>query len=167
MEYMKYAAAVREIAGGFFDEDSKYMPEIGKGNIVRVFCQLVSQNEAVKELNIDEMGAFNYVDKAMELVGNEFADALKDDSYFSFGRAVKDADKIIEHRKAKIEHESKFDLALDAVIQKVNEIDKNVNPEDIQKVLEALKDQKPLDEKTIVNEYWQKKLDVHVGEDRA
>ena len=72
----------------------------------------------------------------------------------------------MEHRKAKIAHEIKFEEALEAIIKKVNEIDKNVNPEDIKKVLDALKEQKPLDEKTIVEEYWQQKLDV-VGEDRA
>lgn len=166
MKYMTYAAAVEAIASGFFDENNKYMPGIGKGNTVRVYCQFITDNEEAKELNLDEMGAFEYVDAAMKLVGDEFADALKDDDYFSFGRAVKDAEKIVEHRKAKIAHENKFEEALEAIIKKVNEIDKNVNPEDIKKVLDALKEQKPLNEKTIVEEYWQQKLDV-VGEDRA
>lgn len=167
MKYMIYAAAVEAIASGFFDENNKYMPEIGKGNTVKVYCQFITDNEEAKGLNLDEMGAFEYVDAAMKLVGDEFANALKDDDYFSFGCAVKDAEKIVEHRKAKIAHENKFEEALEAIIKKVNEIDKNVNPEDIKKVLDALKEQKPLDEKTIVNEYWQQKLDVNAGEDRA
>lgn len=167
MKYMTYAAAVEEIAGGFFNKENEYLPAFGNGNMLRVFCEFVSNNKAVKELNLDEMGAFEYVDAAMKLVGDEFANALKDDDYFSFGRAVKDAEKIVEHRKAKIAHENKFEEVLEAIIKKVNEIDKNVNPDDIKKVLDALKEQKPLDEKTIVNEYWQQKLDVNAGEDRA
>ena len=140
MKYMTYAAAVEAIAGGFFDENDKYMPGIGKGNTVRVYCQFITDNEEAKELNLDDMGAFEY---------------------------VKDAEKIVEHRKANIAHENKFEEVLEAIIKKVNEIDKNVNPDDIKKVLDALKEQKPLDEKTIVNEYWQQKLDVNAGEDRA
>lgn len=33
MKYMTYAAAVEAIAGSFFDENNKYLPEIGKGRV--------------------------------------------------------------------------------------------------------------------------------------
>lgn len=166
LDFRTYAATVQAIANGYFDEDGNYIPEFGKGNVIRVYCLAIAQNEEAKNLNIDEIGAFSYIDRCMELVGAEFAEALKDDDYFSFGRAVKDAEKIINFRLEKMSHESKFENALEAVIKKVNEIDKNVNPEDIKKVLDALKEQKPLDEGTIVEEYWKQK-DNKDGEERA
>lgn len=126
----------------------------------------VTKNEEAKNLDLDEMESFEYIDKCMELVGAEFADALKDNDYFSFGSAVKDAEKVINFRLEKLSHESKFESALEAIIKKVNEVDKNVNPEDIKKVLDALKEQKPLDEGAIVEEYWKQK-DNKDGEERA
>lgn len=165
IEYMKYAAAVNEIAGGFFD-DNEYLPNIGKGNIVRVYCEFVSDNEEVKKFDIKEMGAFDYVNKCLEVVGAEFAQALKDDDFFSFGSAIKDAEKMVKFRLEKLSHESKFESALEAIIKKVNELDKTVNPEDITKMIELLKEQKPLDENAIVSEYLKHKEENADGEKR-
>lgn len=166
LDFRTYAAIVQSIANGYFDENGNYIPEFGKGNILRIYCMAVTKNEEAKKLNFDEIGAFEYIDKCMELVGAEFADALKDNDYFSFGSAVKDAEKAINFKLEKMSHENKFESALEAIIKKVNEIDKNVNPEDIKKVLDALKEQKPLDEGTIVEEYWKQK-DNKDGEERA
>lgn len=166
LDYRTYAAMVKSIVSGNFDENKNYIPEFGKGNILRIYCMAVTKNEEAKKLNFDEIGAFEYIDKCMELVGAEFADALKDNDYFSFGSAVKDAEKVINFRLEKLSHESKFESALEAIIKKVNEVDKNVNPEDIKKVLDALKEQKPLDEGAIVEEYWKQK-DNKDGEERA
>ncbi len=165
LDYRTYAATVKSIVNGHFDEDD-YIPEFGKGNILRIYCMAVTKNEEAKNLDLDEMESFEYIDKCMELVGAEFADALKDNDYFSFGSAVKDAEKVINFRLEKLSHESKFESALEAIIKKVNEVDKNVNPEDIKKVLDALKEQKPLDEGAIVEEYWKQK-DNKDGEERA
>ena len=166
LDYRTYAATVKSIVSGNFEENGNYIPEFGKGNILRIYCMAVTKNEEAKKLNFDEIGAFEYIDKCMELVGAEFADALKDNDYFSFGSAVKDAEKVINFKLEKMSHENKFESALEAIIKKVNEIDKNVNPEDIKKVLDALKEQKPLDEGTIVEEYWKQK-DNKDGEERA
>lgn len=166
LDYRTYAATVKSIVSGNFDENGNYIPEFGKGNILRIYCIAVTKNEEAKNLDLDAMGSFEYIDKCMELVGAEFADALKDNDYFSFGSAVKDAEKVINFKLEKLSHESKFEAALEAVIKKVNEIDKNVNPEDIKKVLDALKEQKPLDEGAIVEEYWKQK-DNKDGEERA
>lgn len=166
LDYRTYAAAVKSIVSGNFDEDGNYIPEFGKGNVLRIYCLAVAENEEAKNLDLDAMGSFEYIDKCMELVGAEFADALKDNDYFSFGSAVKDAEKVINFKLEKMSHESKFENALEAIIKKVNEIDKNVNPEDIKKVLDALKEQKPLDEGAIVEEYWKQK-DNKDGEERA
>lgn len=166
LDYRTYAATVKSIVSGNFDEDGNYIPEFGKGNILRIYCLAVSENEEAKNLDLDAMGSFEYIDKCMELVGAEFADALKDNDYFSFNNAVKDAEKVINFKLEKLSHESKFESALEAIIKKVNEIDKNVNPEDIKKVLDALKEQKPLDEGAIVEEYWKQK-DNKDGEERA
>lgn len=166
LDYRTYAATVKSIVSGNFDEDGNYIPEFGKGNILRIYCLAVAENEEAKNLDLDAMGSFEYIDKCMELVGAEFADALKDNDYFSFGSAVKDAEKIINFKLEKMSHENKFESALEAIIKKVNEIDKNVNPEDIKKVLDALKEQKPLDEGAIVEEYWKQK-DNKDGEERA
>lgn len=166
LDFRTYAATVQSIANGYFDEDGNYIPEFGKGNVIRVYCLAIAQNEEAKSLNIDEVGAFEYINRCMGLVGAEFADALKDNDYFSFGSAVKDAEKVINFKLEKMSHENKFESALEAIIKKVNEIDKNVNPEDIKKVLDALKEQKPLDEGAIVEEYWKQK-DNKDGEERA
>lgn len=166
LDYRTYVATVKSIVSGNFDENGNYIPEFGKGNILRIYCMAVTKNEEAKKLNFDEIGAFEYIDKCMELVGDEFAEALKDNDYFSFGGAVKDAEKVINFKLEKMSHENKFESALEAIIKKVNEIDKNVNPEDIKKVLDALKEQKPLDEGTIVEEYWKQK-DNKDGEERA
>ena len=165
LDYRTYAATVKSIVNGHFDEDD-YIPEFGKGNILRIYCMAVTKNEEAKNLDLDEMGSFEYIDKCMELVGAEFADALKDNDYFSFGSAVKDAEKVINFRLEKLSHESKFESALEAIIKKVNEVDKNVNPEDIKKVLDALKEHKPLDEGAMVKEYWKQK-ESKDGEERA
>lgn len=166
LDYRTYAATVKSIVSGNFDENGNYIPEFGKGNILRIYCIAVTKNEEAKNLDLDAMGSFEYIDKCMELVGAEFADALKDNDYFSFGSAVKDAEKVINFKLEKMSHENKFESALEAIIKKVNEIDKNVNPEDIKKVLDALKEQKPLDEGAIVEEYWKQK-DNKDGEERA
>ena len=166
LDYRTYAATVKSIVSGNFDEDGNYIPEFGKGNVLRIYCLAVAENEEAKNLDLDAMGSFEYIDKCMELVGAEFADALKDNDYFSFGSAVKDAEKVINFKLEKLSHESKFESALEAIIKKVNEIDKNVNPEDIKKVLDALKEQKPIDEGAIVEEYWKQK-DNKDGEERA
>jgi len=165
LDYRTYAATVKSIVNGHFDEDD-YIPEFGKGNILRIYCMAVTKNEEAKNLDLDAMGSFEYVDKCMELVGAEFADALKDNDYFSFGSAVKDAEKVINFRLEKLSHESKFESALEAVIQKVNELDKNVNPEDITKMIELLKEQKPFDENAIVSEYFKHKEENADGEKR-
>lgn len=167
LDYRTYAATVKSIVSGNFDEDGKYIPEFGKGNVLRIYCLAVAENEEAKNLDLDAMGSFEYIDKCMELVGAEFADALKDNDYFSFGSAVKDAEKVISFRLEKLSHESKFESALEAVIQKVNELDKNVNPEDITKMIELLKEQKPFDENAIVSEYFKHKEENADGEERA
>lgn len=167
LDYRTYAATVKSIVNGNFDEDGNYVPEFGKGNILRIYCLAVAENEEAKNLDLDAMGSFEYIDKCMELVGAEFADALKDNDYFSFGSAVKDAEKVINFRLEKLSHESKFESALEAVIQKVNELDKNVNPEDITKMIELLKEQKPFDENAIVSEYFKHKEENADGERRA
>lgn len=167
LDFRTYVATVQSIANGYFDEDGNYIPEFGKGNVIRVYCLAIAQNEEAKSLNLDEVGAFEYIDKCMELVGAEFADALKDNDYFSFGSAIKDAEKMVKFRLEKLSHESKFESALEAVIQKVNELDKNVNPEDITKMIELLKEQKPLDENAIVSEYLKHKEENADGEERA
>lgn len=166
LDYRTYAATVKSIVSGNFDENGNYIPEFGKGNILRIYCMAVTKNEEAKKLNFDEIGAFEYIDKCMELVGGEFAEALKDNDYFSFGGAVKDAEKVINFRLEKLSHESKFESALEAVIQKVNELDKNVNPEDITKMIELLKEQKPFDENAIVSEYLKHKEENADGEKR-
>lgn len=167
LDYRTYAATVKSIVSGNFDEDGNYIPEFGKGNILRIYCLAVAENEEAKNLDLDAMGSFEYIDKCMELVGAEFADALKDNDYFSFGGAVKDAEKVINFKLEKMSHESKFESALEAVIQKVNELDKNVNPEDITKMIELLKEQKPFDENAIVSEYFKHKEENADGEERA
>lgn len=166
LDFRTYAATVQSIANGYFDEDGNYIPEFGKGNVIRAYCLAIAQNEEAKSLNLDEIGAFEYIDRCMELVGAEFADALKDDDYFSFGRAVKDAEKIVAFHLEKLSHASKFENALEAIIQKVNELNENLNPEDIIKVLDALKEHKPLDEGAMVKEYWKQK-ESKDGEERA
>lgn len=166
LDYRTYAATVDGIAAGYFDDEEKYIPEFGCGNTLRIYCKFITANEEAKNLDMKEMGAFEYIDKCMELVGDEFADALKDDDYFSFGRAVKDAEKIVAFHLEKLSHASKFENALEAIIQKVNELNENLNPEDIIKVLDALKEHKPLDEGAMVKEYWKQK-ESKDGEERA
>lgn len=156
MKYVDYITAVRAIAEGYFDENN-YVPEIGKGNTVKVYCDMISENAEIKALNIDEMGVFNYIDTALEMIGTEFFTALKDDAYFSFGCAVRDAKQIVEQRKAKILHENKLEKLLDMIMEKVEELDKNTKPEDMEKIVDALKNKKPLDEKMIAEEYWKKR----------
>lgn len=138
MDFMKYAAAVQEIAGGFFDNENNYIPAIGKGNIVRVFCEFVSENKDVKTFDLNELGAFDYINKCMEMVGDEFSEALKDDDYFSFGSAVRDAEKMVELRKSQIIHENKINELLDIIIEKVKKIDENLNWDEINKLLERI-----------------------------
>lgn len=157
MKYLNYITAVRAIVEGFFDEDNNYVPEIGRGNILKVYCQMYASNSALKELDIDKMGAFDYVDKVIEIDKMFFANALKDNDYFSFGSAVRDAKQIVEQRKAKILHENKLEKLLDMIIEKVEEFDKNTKPEDMEKIVDALKNKKPLDEKMITEEYWKKR----------
>lgn len=98
LDYRTYATTVKSIVNGNFDEDGNYVPEFGKGNILRIYCLAVAENEEAKNLDLDAMGSFEYIDKCMELVGAEFADALKDNDYFSFGSAVKDAEKVINYK---------------------------------------------------------------------
>lgn len=160
MDFKTYVTIVKSIAEGYFDEVNNYIPEIGRGNTIRIFCELVSTNKKIKRLNTNDIGAFEYVDKCIDIVGDEFADALKDKDYLSFGSAVKDAEKAVTFRLKKLSHESKFETALESIINKVNEINNNLNHKDIEKVLDALKEQKPLDESIIVKKYWEQKDEI-------
>lgn len=158
MKYLDYVTAVREVAAGFFDEEGNYTPEIGRGNILRVFCQIYLKNAgAAGELDIEKLGPFDYVDEALSSSVGKLIHALKNESYFSFGRVLEDAQQIVEHRKAKIAHASRLDELFETLIKKIDELDKNVNQEDMKKVLEALKNKEPLDEETIVKQYWEQK----------
>lgn len=94
INYEKYLLVVNKVVIGFYDE-GVYHPEIGRANMIKVYCDLLSRNAEVKNLNIDTLGAFEYIDKAMILLGDEFKNALNDEDYFSFGHAVDDAKEII------------------------------------------------------------------------
>lgn len=94
INYEKYLLVVNKIVIGFYHE-GVYHPEIGRANMIKVYCDLLSRNTEVKNLNIDTLGTFSYIDKAMILLGNEFKNALNDEDYFSFKHAVDDAKEII------------------------------------------------------------------------
>lgn len=160
MDFKTYVTTVKSIAEGYFDEVNNYIPEIGRGNTLRIFCKLVSTSNKIKKFNTNDIGAFEYVDKCIDIVGDKFADALKDKDYLSFGSAVKDAEKVVAFRLKKLSRENKFETALESIINKVSEINNNLNHKDIEKVLDALKEQKPLDESAIVKKYWEQKDEI-------
>lgn len=167
LNYEKYCDITYNITNGFFPEGA-YFPACGRANMIELFVRLVSQNEEAKAIELKTMGASGYIDKVYPMIMDEFAQALKDDDYFSFGSAVKDAEEMIKFRRDCMVHASKFEDLLDALINKVNELDKNISPEDLQKVLEAVKRQKPIDESAIVEEYWKRKKEIEeTGEERV
>lgn len=159
MKLKEFISCVEEIATGFFDENGEYVPHLGKANLVRIYAKYCYSGEKViEELNAqfeeNQIESTDYIDKLMELIGVSFKKDLEDvNDYFSFGCAVKDAEAIVEFEKEKKIHTTKLDEFLQGLI----DLEKNLKPEEIEKIMGMISNHEKLDESTIVKEYWKNK----------
>lgn len=173
MKLKEYISCVEEIATGFFDENGEYVPHLGKANLVRIYAKyFFSEEKNIEELNTrfenGEIVSTDYIDKLIELIGTYFIKDMNDieiiknnyyvnevnrNNFFSFGRAVKDAEAIVEFTKEKKTHTTKLDEFLQGLI----DLEKNLKPEEIEKIMGMISNHEKLDESALVKEYWKNK----------
>lgn len=159
MKLKEYISCVEEIATGFFDENGEYVPHLGRANLVRIYARYCwSGEKAIEELNAqyeaNQVESTEYIDKLMELIGVSFKKDLKDmNDYLSFGCAVKDAEAIVEFEKEKKIHTTKLDEFLQGLI----DLEKNLKPEEIEKIMSMLNKHEKLDEGALAQEYFKNK----------
>lgn len=171
MKLKDYLNCVDEIATGYFTEDGEYTPHFGKANLVRVYAKyFYGDDESIAELNrkyeAEQIESCDYIDKLIDLVGSNLLKEIngvdtvsvgnrdiKENKYFSFGCAVKDAEAIVEFKKEKKIHETE----LDKFIHNLNEQMASVTPEQIEKLSTLLAKREKLDEAAMVDEYFKNK----------
>lgn len=159
MKLKEFISCVEEIATGFFDENGEYVPHLGKANLVRIYARYCWNSEkAIEELNAqyeaNQIESTEYIDKLMELIGVSFKKDLKDvNDYFSFGCAYQDAKDIVNFQKERKTHTTKLDEFLQGLI----DLEKNLKPEEIEKIMAMLNKHEKLDESVLAKEYWKNK----------
>lgn len=171
MKLKDYLNCVDEIATGYFTEDGEYVPHMGKANLVRVYAKYYYANDkSIAELNrkyeAEQIESCDYIDKLIDLVGSNLLKEIngidtvstenrdiKENKYFSFGCAVKDAEAIVDFQKNKKIHTTE----LDQFLHNLNEQMASVTPEQIEKLSALLAKREKLDEAAMVDEYFKSK----------